>query len=60
MAFSSWKSGRLQGGRKMEIYTIKRGVMKQVPEDFELKQVVKYIFYFGIGLMIGNYWPYLQ
>ncbi len=44
----------------MEIYTIKRGVMKQVPEDFELKQVVKYIFAFVIGLMIGNYWPHLQ
>jgi hypothetical protein len=44
----------------MEIYTIKRGVMKQVPEDFELKQVVKYAFYFVIGLMIGNYWPHLQ
>jgi hypothetical protein len=54
------ESGLVTGGKKMEIYTIKRGVMKQVPEDFELKQVVKYLFYFIVGLMIGNYWPYLQ
>lgn len=44
----------------MEIYTIKRGVLRQVPEDFELKQMIKYIFFFIIGLMIGNLWPHLQ
>jgi hypothetical protein len=49
-----------QGRKEMEIYTIKRGVMRQVPEDFEFKQLVKYIFAFVIGLVIGNFWPHLQ
>ncbi len=38
----------------MEIYTIKQGVMKPVPEDYELKQMVKYIFFIILGLIIGH------
>lgn len=44
----------------MIIYMIKRGVMRQVPEDFEMKQVLKYLFAFVVGLMAGNFWPHLQ
>lgn len=38
----------------MDIYTIKQGVMRQVPEDYELKQMVKYILFTVLGLMIGR------
>ncbi len=44
----------------MEIYTIKRGVMRQLPEDWNLKQLVKYIGAFFFGLMLGHIWPYMQ
>lgn len=44
----------------MEIYRIKHGIMKQIPEDFELKQFVKYLFAFVVGLIIGNIWPHMQ
>ncbi len=43
----------------MDIYTIKHGIMRQVPVDFELKQAIKFILVFIIGLMIGNYWAQL-
>ncbi len=39
----------------MEIYTIKQGVMRQVPEDYELKQMIKYILFTILGLMIGRF-----
>jgi hypothetical protein len=55
-----WDFWILKGGKKVEIYTIKHGVMRQIPEDFELKQLVKYIFAFVIGMMLGNFWPHLQ
>jgi len=42
------------GEKSMEIYTIKQGVMRQVPEDYELKQMVKYILFTILGLMIGR------
>jgi hypothetical protein len=38
----------------MEIYTIKQGVMKPVPEDYELKQMVKYILFVIFGLVMGH------
>ena len=41
----------------MEAYQIKRGVMKQIPEDLELKQVIKYLLAFLFGLVLGNFWP---
>jgi hypothetical protein len=40
----------------MEAYQIKRGVMKQIPEDLELKQVIKYILVFVAGVILGNAW----
>jgi fucose permease len=43
------------GEKSMEIYTIKQGVMKQVPEDYELKQMIKYILFTILGLMIGRF-----
>ena len=44
----------------MVIYSIKRGVMRKVPKDSELGQLVKYIFFFTVGLVLGNFWPHLQ
>lgn len=44
----------------MVIYSIKRGVMRKVPKDSELRQLVKYIFFFTVGLVLGNFWPHLQ
>jgi len=38
----------------MEIYAIKQGVMKPVPEDYELKQMVKCILFVIFGLMIDH------
>lgn len=40
----------------MELYTIKSGKMKQVPVDYELKQAIKYIIVFVLGLILGNFW----
>ena len=39
----------------MDMYTIKQGVMRQVPVDYELKQMVKYILFTILGLMIGRF-----
>ncbi len=44
----------------MKIYMIKRGIMKQVPQDSDFKQVAKYVLAFVVGMVIGNFWPYLQ
>lgn len=38
----------------MEIYTIRKGVMRLLPEDYELKQVIKYILSFAFGLYLGG------
>lgn len=40
----------------MEIYTIRRGVMRAVPEDYELKQCVKYIVAVLFGMYVGYRW----
>jgi len=39
----------------MDIYTIEQGVMRQVPIDYELKQMVKYIIFTVLGLMLGRF-----
>ncbi len=38
----------------MDLYTIERGRMRQIPVDYELKQAVKYILVIILGLMIGH------
>lgn len=38
----------------MEIYTIKQGIMRPVPEDYQLKQMAKYILLTIFGLIIGH------
>jgi len=43
------------GEESMDIYTIERGVMRQVPIDYELKQMVKYIIFTIFGLMLGRF-----
>ncbi|MFH2074229.1 MAG: hypothetical protein ABIJ57_02605 [Pseudomonadota bacterium] len=40
----------------MELYTIERGIMRQVPEDWELKQIIKYVLIFIVGVVLGNAW----
>ena len=47
-------------GKNMVVYSIKRGVMRKVPKDSEIRQMVKYIFFFTAGLILGNFWPHLQ
>lgn len=39
----------------MDIYTIEEGRMRQIPVDYELKQMVKYILFIILGLMIGHF-----
>lgn len=38
----------------MDIYTIEQGRMRQVPVDYELKQMVKYILLIILGLIVGH------
>jgi hypothetical protein len=39
---------------KMDVYTIEQGRMRQIPVDYELKQMVKYILVIILGLIIGH------
>lgn len=38
----------------MDVYTIEQGRMRQIPVDYELKQMVKYILVIILGLIIGH------
>ena len=40
----------------MNLYVIRKGALRQVPEDWELKQVIKYILIFVAGVILGNAW----
>lgn len=44
----------------MELYTIKRGVMRSVPDDWELRQAVKAVAFTILGILIGLCWPGMQ
>ena len=36
----------------MELYTIRRGSMRGVPQDWEIRQTCKYIAFIGLGYVM--------
>ena len=38
----------------MEIYKIHKGVLRLIPEDYQLKQGIKYILLFAFGFFLSG------